>query len=105
MADTRRRRLAAAGVNAERLEAAVVKNREHDIAALGQRPADLDLSVVSVEATAQLEDPPCSRGATGVEQRALAQLAVDLLGARPLRFNSGDEKARHLRRAFAGTAG
>jgi len=105
MADTRRRPLAAAGMNAERLGAAVVKNRDHDIAALRQRPANLDLSVVSVEATAQLEDPPRSRGATGVEQRALAQLAIDLLGARSVRFDTGDEETRHLRRAFGGTTG
>jgi hypothetical protein len=37
--------------------------------------------------------------------RALAQLAVDVLGARSLRLDPGDEETRHLRRAFGGTAG
>jgi hypothetical protein len=37
---------------AERLEASIVENREHDVAAVGQRPANLDLPVLSIEATA-----------------------------------------------------
>ena len=92
-------------MHAERLEAPMVENRDHDVAALGKRPADLDLPVLSIEATAQLEDPPRPRRATCGEQRTLAQLAVGLLGARSLRFDAGDEEARHLRRALAGMAG
>lgn len=96
MTDTRWRALTAiVGIYTERLEAPMVENRDHYIATLRERPADLDFPVLSIEATAQLEDPPRPRRATDGEQRTLAQLAVGLLGARSLRFDAGDEEARH----------
>ena len=106
MADTRGRTLATEiGMHAERLGAPMVENRDHDVTALGKRPSDLDLAVPSIEATAQLEDSPRPRWATGGEQRTLTQLAVGVLGARSLRADAGHEEARHLRRALTGMAG
>lgn len=92
------------GVHAERLEPAMVKDRDHDVATAGERLAYLDLLVVPVEAAAELEDSARQRRATGVEQGALTQLAVDVLGVRSLRYEAGDEERRHLRRCF-GAAG
>jgi hypothetical protein len=39
-------------MHAEVLKAPVVEDRDHDIAVLRQRPADLDLPVLSIKATA-----------------------------------------------------
>lgn len=106
MVDTGERALAAAiCMHAERSIAPVVDDRDNQVTILRQRPADLDLPVRSIQATAQLEDParPC-RAAYG-EQRTLAQLAVGLLGERLVRPHSGDEEARHLRRALTARAG
>ena len=82
----------------------MVEDREHYVAALAKRPADFDLTVLSIEATAQLEDPPRPRGATSGDHRTLAQLAVGLLSASSVRLDARDEEAGHLRHALvAGT--
>jgi hypothetical protein len=106
MADASRGSLASVvDMHPKRLEATVVKNCDHDVAARGEGPADLDLSVVAFEAAAELEDPTGPRRATGVELRALTQLAVGGLGARSLGLDPGHEETGHLRRAFGATAG
>jgi len=106
MADTRGRALAVfVGMHAERLEAPMVENRDHDVAALGQRPADLDLPVLSVKATAQLEDPPRAGRATSDNLRTLTQLTVGRLRAPALRFDPSDKERRHLRRPLDGLGG
>jgi hypothetical protein len=51
-------------MHAEGLEAPMVEDRDHDVAALGKRPADLDRPVLSIDATAQLDDPPRPRWTT-----------------------------------------
>jgi hypothetical protein len=101
MVHTRHRVVAVAvGMHSKCLEAAVVKDRQHDATAPRQRLTDLDLTVVPIETTAELEDPPRSRGTTGVEQRARTQLAVDLLIARSIGLDAGDEESGHSRGRF-----
>src|SRR6202030_3760098 len=96
---------AVVGVDAERLEAPVVEDGDDDVSALRQRPADLDLTVLSVEAAAELEDPSRACGTAGGEQGTFEHRAVGLLGLCTFRAGAADEEACHLRRALAAVAG
>jgi hypothetical protein len=82
------------------LFASVVEDRDHQLAAVGQGPAHLDLAVAPLEATIQLEDSSRPRPAADQDPRTLAQLAVGRLRSLAVSLDAGEEKLRHLREPF-----
>src|SRR5271165_434524 len=98
--------LSGGGVHDEVLPRPVIHDRRHGLAPEGERTADLDLRVTALEATAELEDPPPSRGAARELVGALLQREVGALRDLALRrLEPTDEESCHFRDARAGFGG
>src|SRR5450631_2844184 len=101
----RRRVRAVERVHSKRLLTTMVEYRYHDVAAVRQGPAYLDLAVAPLEATVELEDSSRLRRAADRVLRTLAQLPIGHLGSLAARPNAGQEKLRHLRDPLDGRGG